>query len=233
MSMPVSPNIERLETIAHGLGERLPEVAFVGGAVVELYVTDPGAPQVRSTADVDCVIPARTRRQLQNWENDLRDHGFRNDTEQGAPICRWVYANTVVDVMPVDQEALGFTNPWYEAALQHTIPYKLPSGITIRLLDLPWYVATKVAAIEGRGGPDYRFSHDFEDVIYLWDCIPDFASRLLDAPDDVLDWLRSRFLEWTKRPNLREEIESAVEGGSSSRVDRILSVIAKIASAQG
>lgn len=228
--MPDSPNIERLETIAQGLGDRLSEVVFVGGAVVELYVTDRAAPKIRSTADVDCVIPARTRQQMRRWETSLRERGFRNDTEQGAPICRWIYADTLVDVMPVDQEALGFTNQWYETALLHTIPFRLPSGIEIRLLELPWFVATKLAAIEGRGGSDYRLSHDFEDVIYLWDCIPDFTERILGAPAEVLEWLRSEFFGWKGRPNLREEVESALEAGSHSRVDRILHGIARIAS---
>lgn len=227
--MPVSQNIERLETIAHGLGDRLQEVAFVGGAVVELYVNDPGAPPVRSTTDVDCVIPARTRQQMQDWESILRVQGFRNDTQRGAPICRWVFEDTLVDVMPVDEAALGFTNPWYEAALQHTISHRLPSGSTIRLLDLPWYVATKVAAIAGRGGPDLRFSHDFEDVIYLWDCIPDFFHRILAAPANLSDWLTTEFRQWAKRPNLREEVECVVEGASPSRVERILSEITSFA----
>lgn len=227
--MPASRNVERLETIAQALGDRLQEVAFVGGAVVEFYVGDPAAPPVRNTADVDCVIPARTRQQMRDWERILRIHGFQNDTQQGAPICRWIFEDTLIDVMPVDAAALGFTNPWYEAALQHTIPHRLPSGTTIRLLDLPWYVATKVEAIRGRGGLDYRFSHDFEDVIYLWDCIPDFVDRILGAPADVSVWLRSEFRQWRNRPNLREEVECVVEEASSSRVERILSEIAMIA----
>jgi hypothetical protein len=230
--MPSSQNLERLETIARGLGDRLQEVAFVGGAVVELYVNDPAAPPVRSTADVDCVIPARTRQQMQNWESSLRLRGFRNDTEQGAPICRWIYNDTLVDVMPVDEEALGFTNPWYESALQHTIPYRLPSGTTIRILDLPWYVATKMAAIRGRGGEDFRFSHDFEDVIYLWDAIPDFTERILQSCEEMRNWLCSELRRWKLRPNLREEVECVVEEASASRVDRILAGMTRISNAR-
>lgn len=40
MPMP-SPNQGRIETIASGLGDLLSEVVFVGGSVVEFYVTDP------------------------------------------------------------------------------------------------------------------------------------------------------------------------------------------------
>lgn len=38
--------IELLELAASGLGELLEEVAFVGGATVALWITDPAAPPV-------------------------------------------------------------------------------------------------------------------------------------------------------------------------------------------
>lgn len=51
-----SSNIEMLQTIAKGLGKLKDEVAFVGGAVAELYASDPAASEIRPTQDVDCVI---------------------------------------------------------------------------------------------------------------------------------------------------------------------------------
>jgi len=39
----VTRNIEMLIQVARGLGDLCPEVVFVGGAVVELFVTDPAA----------------------------------------------------------------------------------------------------------------------------------------------------------------------------------------------
>jgi hypothetical protein len=61
MRMRTSLNIERLESVAKGLGDRLADTAFVGGAVVELYVDDPAAPPVRNTADIDCVVSVTDR----------------------------------------------------------------------------------------------------------------------------------------------------------------------------
>ena len=46
-------NLEMLAHIARGLGDLKDEVVFVGGATIELYITDPGAPKVRPTDDVD------------------------------------------------------------------------------------------------------------------------------------------------------------------------------------
>jgi hypothetical protein len=218
--MRSSLNVERLESVARGLGDRLAETAFVGGAVVELYVDDPAAPTVRNTADVDCVVPVTTRKGMRQWEAELRERGFRNDTRQGAPICRWIYDGTIVDVMPQDEG--GSTNPWYSAGMENTAPHHLPSGTEIRIFALPWFVATKMVAVRNRGGDDYRSSHDFEDIMYLWDCIPDFVQRLNEAPEDVTEWLRTELTDWRSRPNLREEVECVVDQGSPTRVRRIL-----------
>lgn len=49
-------SIELLELAADALGPLLDEVVFVGGATVTLWITDPGAPPVRPTKDVDVVV---------------------------------------------------------------------------------------------------------------------------------------------------------------------------------
>lgn len=45
-------SIELLEAASGALDDLLPEVVFVGGATVELWITDLGAPPVRPTKDV-------------------------------------------------------------------------------------------------------------------------------------------------------------------------------------
>lgn len=40
--MRESENIQNLEKVSQGLGEMPEDMIFVGGAVVELYATDPG-----------------------------------------------------------------------------------------------------------------------------------------------------------------------------------------------
>ena len=57
-------NVELLELAAASLGEPVAEVVFVGGATVELWITDPGAPPMRPTTDVDVVVEVATRRVL-------------------------------------------------------------------------------------------------------------------------------------------------------------------------
>ena len=43
----------------------------------------------------------------------LRTLGFREDRREGAPLCRWLFEDLVIDVMPALERVLGFTNRWY------------------------------------------------------------------------------------------------------------------------
>ena len=51
-----SSNITMLQVVADGLKELKDEMVFVGGALVEVYASDPAASDIRPTLDVDCVI---------------------------------------------------------------------------------------------------------------------------------------------------------------------------------
>jgi hypothetical protein len=48
----------------------------------------------------------------------LRALGFSEDTGEGAPLCRWVHSGTILDIMPLDEKILGFSNRWYRAAME-------------------------------------------------------------------------------------------------------------------
>lgn len=84
------PNVAMLELVAARLGEELlADAVFVGGAVAGLLVTDPAAPAIRSTEDVDLVFGAIALADHHEFEARLRARGFVHDTREGAPICRW------------------------------------------------------------------------------------------------------------------------------------------------
>lgn len=53
-------NVGLLELAAKHLGGLLSEVAFVGGATVELWITDDAAPEFRPTDDVDVIVEITT-----------------------------------------------------------------------------------------------------------------------------------------------------------------------------
>ena len=77
------------------------EFAFLGGSVLTLLVTDKSADAIRVTKDVDIVMNIRTRKEYHMADSELERRGFRHDTREDAPICRWIIDDVTVDVLPI------------------------------------------------------------------------------------------------------------------------------------
>jgi hypothetical protein len=100
-----------LARTAEALGPLAHEVVFVGGATVDLFVTDRASGPPRFTEDVDVIVRVATRADYYaRVETALRARGFKPDMRDDAPICRWVHGDLTIDVMPTDQTILGFSN---------------------------------------------------------------------------------------------------------------------------
>ncbi len=169
MTLQKADAIHMVDIVANGLGFLLDRVVFVGGATMALYVDDPASSNPRPTEDVDCVIEIATTKDFYSLESELRSLGFRNELGEGAPICRWSYKGIVVDVMPTDKTILGFSNTWYEPGMKNAQKVKLPSGISISIFTLPYFIASKFEACLDRGAGNLRFSSDFEDIVFVLD----------------------------------------------------------------
>jgi predicted nucleotidyltransferase len=179
--------IELLERGALALGELVSEVAFVGGATVVLWITDPAAPAPRPTKDVDVVIEVTTPNAFHDFEARLRARGFREDIDSGV-MCRWRYDDgdeLILDAMPAAGQMLGFENPWQAAAMPFATHRELPSGASIRAITPPYLVATKLAAFAGRGQGDHLGSRDLEDIVLLVDGREELVTEIAVANDDV------------------------------------------------
>ena len=186
------PVLENVMTVAQCLQEvGVEDAVFVGGATVGLLLTDPAAPEARPTLDVDVVTPVASRRAFNILEAKLREAGYTQPL--GEPICRWVIAGVTVDLMPPDEAILGFSNRWYGDLVEHAEPRALPNGTLIQLVSTPYLVATKLEAFRGRGQEDYRFSHDLEDIIILFDGREEVVGEIERALDDVRTYIVSEF----------------------------------------
>src|SRR5437867_1634865 len=108
-------NIQMVEIVASGLKDLLPDMVFVGGATVTLYLSEETTryeSSVRPTDDVDCVVEVASRSEYTKLEKRIRGLGFKHSVEQGAPLCRWICSGVTVDIMPTDPKILGFSNKW-------------------------------------------------------------------------------------------------------------------------
>ena len=214
-----------LQTVANGLGEMRDEMVFVGGAVSELYADNPAASEIRPTIDVDCVIEISSRLQFARMEENLRVKGFTNDTSKGAPICRWIYKDIKVDVMPTDSSVLGFSNRWYEEGIEIKISKTLPDGTDVFVFPPEYYLAAKFEAHNSRGGNDLRQSHDFEDIIYILDNCSDILNAISGSNPRVKEYLKNECQNLLANPNITEGIESALPYGSGEESGDILGIL--------
>jgi len=222
-----SSNITMLQVVADGLKELKDEMVFVGGAVVELYASDPAASDIRPTLDVDCVIELSSATAHIRLEENLRAKGFAHDLSPEAPICRWIYQDIKVDVMSTDEEILGFSNQWYHEGIENKIGKVLPHGNAIYVFSLEYYLATKFEAHKNRGGKDLRQSHDFEDIIYILDNCPDILSNIYNAKASVKGYLKKECQRLLENKHLIEGIESALPYGSGGERTAMIEDIIK------
>lgn len=215
---PNDPNVAMMELVAERLGEHLRgQMVFVGGAVAGLLITDPGQPTIRPTEDVDMIVQATVLADYQKIEAALRERGFANDISPEAPICRWRVGGVTVDVMPTLKEILGFSNLWYPHALATAQTVPLPSGVPVRLVTAPVFLATKFEAFADRGGRDYLFSHDLGDLISVIDGRDELFAECRLAEAQLKRYLRERFRELLAEPAFIDALPGHLPGDLASQ----------------
>jgi len=195
--------------VAEALGEELlAHVAFVGGSTTAFLVTDPITRQaVRFTEDVDLIVHVDGLAQWQQWQHKLHTRGFTQHMEDDI-ICRMRLGDLKVDLMPDDENILGFTNRWYRSAITHAEPYSLNESISINLLSPVYFIATKLEAWLGRGSNDPMRSHDLEDIINLVDGREELAGEITAATSDVRSYVAEQFQALLEHP----EFDYAIQG---------------------
>ena len=171
-------NLELLAEAARLLKPLLGELVFVGGSTTTLLITDKAAAEVRSTYDVDAIAEISSYVAYADFSERLRRCGFSEDASEGAPICRWRLKKTILDVMPLDEKILGFSNRWYKPAMDSAVVHELEADLRVRVVTAVYFCATKLEAFAGRGKHDYQSSHDLEDLMAVLDGRPELAEEI-------------------------------------------------------
>lgn len=206
-----SINKEALQIVAKGLGNLLPQMVFVGGAVTELYVpTSDDITEIRPTDDVDCTIQLHSYYAFIQLENDLRKNGFENNQDL---LIRWNYKGIIVDIMPDDASILGFSNPWYKGGIATAISIDLSATITIQIFTFPYFLASKLEALFDRGINDLRLSKDFEDIVFTFFYKPNVLQEIMSSDKDVLFFIKQCFQNLLQQQNIDEAIYSVLPAG--------------------
>ncbi len=218
-----APSVALIELVARALEELVNDVVFVGGATTPLYLADFAAQEPRPTEDVDCIIELASYNDFHQLEKKLMAKGFQHSHRHGDPICRWIINSTIVDIMPTNENILGFSNKWYKEGITNAIKIQLPQKTIVSIFTLPYFIAAKIEAYFGRGQNDFRTSHDIEDIITVLDAQYDFKS-LESAPETVKSYLRNCISEFLKDRQFIECLSGHIEPGPTAidRVKRLL-----------
>lgn len=234
--MPKS-NRERVLIIAEALGELCDRVVFVGGSVSQFYCDDMASSEPRPTDDVDCIVDLSSYASYMRFcEEELVSRRIHNDIRSGAPLCRFVYDSddNVVDIMPTEDTGIGESNRWYKPGFAFRKAFELSSERVIYLMPVLYYIASKLEALNSRGGNDYRGAKDFEDIIFVLNTCRDIHKSFERCIDrQLLMFLSESFGSVLKRPNVDEEIECALYSGEEDRTEYVKNIMRILSSYNG
>lgn len=217
-----NPNLAILELVAQALGPVGKDVVYVGGCATGLLLTLERADRIRITEDVDIVAQALTLKDYHAIERRLRKQGFANDMRPKAPICRWVYKNVTLDLMPTVPGILGFANRWYPLAVKTASSLRLPSGTEIKLIGAPAFIATKLEAFKDRGKSangalDFLGSRDMEDIITVADRRPELPDECRAMPVALRRYLAKEFSKLFANADFETTLAGHLPGDAASQ----------------
>ena len=217
------PNLAMLSTVAERLGPLLPKVAFLGGCAAGLLITDEAAAAVRATRDVDLIVEILSLTDYYHLEESLRQLGFQPVSGEEALICRWEIDGILTDIMPTREEILGFSNQWYSDAIKNARTIRLSDNLAIRAVNGPYFLATKLEAFNGRGGGDYRGSHDLEDIVTVVDGRVELVAEIQKTGDALRVFLAKSFSQLLKSSDFRDSLAGhlAPDPASQARLTRV------------
>lgn len=173
--------------IAMALGSLNEQVVYVGGAVVSLYINDPSADDVRPTKDLDLTIKIASLGQLEALREALIHRGFIQSAGDSV-MCRFRYDDVLVDVMATEPIGWAPGNRWFKQGFDLAWSHHL-DDMQIRLLPLSYFLATKFDAFFDRGAHDVWASHDYEDIVYLFNHVSDITAHVLNSESRVQSYL--------------------------------------------
>lgn len=229
-----NPNLVLLERAVAQLGDIADDMVFVGGCATGLLISDPAAPPIRVTRDVDAIVQVVSRAGYYQLAEKLRGIGFAEDTSDDAPICRWVTNDVILDVMPTDPGILNFGNEWYEQAARNALRIELPSGKRIQMVSAPYFLITKLEAFAGRGRGDYLMSHDMEDIVAVIDGRPELVDEVDQTEAGLVKAISERFNHLLQDRRFVDAVSGHMptDETSQARVPTILGTIKRLAGKQ-
>ncbi len=209
--------LDSLHLVArHFNGLNIP-YTFLGASVLPLLVDNAAALEIRPTIDIDLSVEVVTLVELYAMEERLRARGFRHDTREGAPICRWVVEEVTVDIMPTESAVLGMASEWFHEAVKTAVKMDLGDGVQAPVIKRPYFLATKLTAYRDRGAKDPCMSKDLEDIVTLFDGCQKTDCLLGEGSPSLQTFITSGMRAHLETPEFVEAVEGCFRADPVSR----------------
>ena len=127
----------------------------------------------------------------------------------------------------VVQQDCSCPNRWYRQGFDAAVTATLPTGLQLRHLSAPYFVATKLEAFKDRGNNDVYMSHDLEDIITVVDGRSELKQELMAAPDEVRQFIAEHFRAVLKHADFSNALPRIVS--ESARTGMVLKRFADMA----
>jgi len=203
---------------------------FVGGGIVEFLLDHPGLSPMRPTDDLDLIVEVAAGRNYAEVEQRLREAGFAHDMSPGAPICRWIHADTIIDIMPTEGAFMGINTAWFAEALA-TARTHMVGGRPVPLISPVAFIATKLAAFADRGGGDYLGSHDLETIITVIDGRANIVDEIAGAEPRLKAFVTTSIRRLVTNADFDESLSGqlALDSASQARLPQLRTKLRLIA----
>ena len=214
-------NLVRIKSVYNALEELNEMVAFVGGATVSLYVDRPEQADVRPTLDIDVLVEIGSYREYVRIQEKLAAIGF--DVDHEAKItCRYKYQGLTVDIMPTDEDVLGFSNKWYKEGFSNLMSYQIDERTAVNIFSPAYFIASKLEAFKGRGNNDGRTSQDFEDIVFVLDNRKTIWQELRQSGQDLRNYLKDELQSFVENRNIEEWLSAHLEYETAAARTRLI-----------
>jgi hypothetical protein len=136
-----NPNLELLSGMAHAMGPLCEQVVFVGGCATGLLISQPLVAEARATEDVDAIVEVASLVGYHALTDQLMARGFKQTMADNTPPFRWFWQGMQLDLVPLDENVLGFANRCTGPGLRRHSPPHCPrvcnSGTCLPLTSWP------------------------------------------------------------------------------------------------
>lgn len=214
-------NIMQIVAVAEKLKHLREQVVFVGGSTTVLLVDEAGAGKARQTEDVDFIIDIAIHGKIHDFEKVMRSLGFKNDTSSGAAICSWqidfLGKTLKVDAMPIQPEAYGFSNRWYQEAVRTASKYSIKPDLVINVIHPVYFLGTKFEAFKDRGKGDF-FSRDIEDIVYVLEHRTNIEKDVYMAKNDIKYYLANEFSTLLQNPEFENNLPGMLDDPEADKM---------------